>query len=263
MVKALFSEVPVEIVPLNFKTKSGFAHPPDPLDKSNLASTCKAVIDNTAHLGICLDGDGDRAVFVDELGRIVPGDLMTALLAKYLLEDNPGALVVYDLRCSKVVPETIRAAGGVPRCERVGYLKKAMTRGQGLLAGGIGGKYYFRDNFNCDSAAIAIALTMGMLSGQDRPLSELIAPLACYSHSGEISFETDDPDDAIGRMVSALDGDATNHHDGMTFSFDDWWCNVRPSRSASLIRLNLEANTPALMNKKLDLVRGILSLPEV
>jgi len=259
----MFGDVPVEIIPLNFKTRSGFVHPPDPLDEINMASTCKAVIDKAAHLGICLDGDGDRAVFVDELGRIVPGDLMTGLLAKFMLVDNPGALVVYDLRCSKAVPETIRAAGGVPRCERVGCLKKALTRGHGLLAGGVGGKYYFRDNFNCDSAAIAIAMTMGILSGQDRPLSELIAPLACYSHSGEISFETDDPDDAIKRLVSALDGATTDHLDGMTFSFDEWWCKVRASRSAPLVRLNLEASTPAMMNEKLDLVRDILSLPEV
>ena len=185
MIKELFSHLAIEIVPLNFETKKGFAHQPDPLNDANVAQTCKAVVKNAADFGICLDGGGERCVFVDELGRIIRSDLMTALLAKSLLIDNPGALVVYDLRCSKVLPEMIRKAGGVPRCERVGFVKKAMGQGHGLFGGGVDGKYYYRGNFNCNSSAITIASLISLLSGQKRPLSELVSPLAIYSHSGE------------------------------------------------------------------------------
>jgi len=252
-----------EIVPLNFKTDGKFAHPPNPLVEANLSMTKKAVIENNAHMGICMDGDGDRCMFVDEKGQTVPCDLMTALMATRFLDDNPGSVVVYDLRSSRVVPEEIRAAGGVPRRERVGhaFMKKALADSKAVFGGELSGHFYFRDNYNCDSGAIAFATALTILSSQKKALSRLIAPLRRYVQSGEINFEVEDKQGKMDEVAEKFADAEVDRLDGVTCQYEDWWCNVRPSNTEPLLRLNVEASNQTQMKAKLRLLKTILGKP--
>ena len=263
MIPRVFDGDEIEIVPLNFETGRGFAHPPNPLVEANLQPTKDAVLEHGADLGVCLDGDADRCMFVDELGQSVRCDLVTALLAREFLREAPGAVVVYDLRSSSAVAEEIRAAGGVPRRERVGhsFMKRAMADGHGIFGGELSGHFYFRDNFNCDSAAIIFATALSVISAQEMPFSELIAPLKRYSHSGEINFEVHDKQAKMDQIAEALSDAEIDHLDGVTCRYDNWWCNVRPSNTEPLLRLSLEAKDPEMMAEKIDVLKGMLGEP--
>ena len=249
MVPALFGGADVEIVPLNFEIGGGFAHPPNPLLESNLAELCEAVPRHQADFGVCLDGDADRCVFVDEKGLPVRCDLMTAVLCRHFLKESPGATVLYDLRSSRVVAEEIRAAGGVPRRERVGhaFMKKTLADTHAVFGGELSGHFYFRDNYNCDSGAIAFATALTVISAGRTPLSQIVAPLRRYSHSGEVNFVVDDKPAKMEEVRKAFPDAEIDHLDGLTCSYQDWWFNLRPSNTEPLLRLSLEAPTPALM----------------
>ncbi|MEI7835651.1 MAG: phosphomannomutase/phosphoglucomutase [Planctomycetota bacterium] len=263
MIPALFSGTALEMIPLNFELGKGFAHPPNPMVEVNLGQLKAAVTKHKADVGICLDGDADRCMFVDEQGRSVRCDLITALLGRGFLADNPGAMVVYDLRSSRVVSEEIRAGGGVPYRCRVGhsFMKKSLADGKAVFGGELSGHFYFRDNFNCDSGAIVFATMMTVLAAQARPLSDLVAPLKRYSHSGEINFEVADKQAKLNEIIAALPGAKVDHLDGVTCQFDDWWCNVRPSNTEPLLRLTLEARDEKSMKEKLALLQAILGKP--
>jgi phosphomannomutase len=263
MIPAVFGNGDVDILPLNFEIGGEFAHPPNPLVEANLQPTKDAVVRHGADLGICMDGDGDRCMFVDEKGQTVRCDLMTALLARHFLADSPGAMVVYDLRSSRAVPEEIRAAGGVPRRERVGhaFMKKAMADGHAVFGGELSGHFYFRDNYNCDSGAIAFATAVTVLSSQRKAFSKLVAPLRRYSHSGEINFEAEDKQARMQEVEEAFCDAEIDHLDGVTCQYEDWWCNVRPSNTEPLLRLSLEARTPKMMREKLKQLKAILGKP--
>jgi len=264
MIPAIFDKQDdLEICKLNFRVGGKFVHPPNPLVEANLKQLKAAVKRRRADLGICLDGDADRCMFVDEKGQIVRCDLMTALMARHFLREEPGAMVVYDLRCSRVVPEEILAANGTPRRERVGhaFMKKAMAEGHALFGGELSGHFYFRDNYNCDSGAIAFATGLSVISAQDRPFSEQVAPLKRYSHSGEINFEVDDKQAKMDEVAEAFKDAEIDHLDGVTCQYEDWWCNVRPSNTEPLLRLMVEAKTPAQMRKRVDQIKKILGEP--
>jgi len=253
----------LEVIPLNFEIGQGFVHPPNPLIEANLRMTKSAVLKHKADLGICMDGDADRCMFVNEKGKAVRCDLMTALLAPYFLADSPGSMVVYDLRSSRVVAEEIRAAGGLPRRERVGhsFMKKALADGHGVFGGELSGHFYFRDNFNCDSGAIAFASAITVLCESNMPFSQMVAPVMRFSHSGEINFEVDDKDAKMKEIEEKFSDAEIDRLDGVTCQYEKWWCNVRPSNTEPLLRLNLEADTPALMKKKVAEVQKILGKP--
>jgi phosphomannomutase len=263
MIPAIFEGANVEILPLNFEIGQGFKHPPNPLVEANLADTKEAVVREGADLGICMDGDADRCMFVDETGRTVSCDLMTALMARHFLKTSPGGMIVYDLRSSRVVAEEVRAAGGVPRRERVGhaYMKKTMGESSGVFGGELSGHFYFRDNYNCDSGAIAFATALTVLSAEGRPFSEIIQPLRRYCHSGEINFEVADKAAKMKEIEQAFHDAEIDHLDGVTCQYEDWWCNVRPSNTEPLLRLSLEAKTPEQMEEKLEAVKKILGEP--
>ncbi len=263
MMQEVFTNTDIEIIPLNFEIGQGFSHPPNPLLEANLKQVKQAVKEHGADLGICLDGDADRCMFIDERGETVGCDLMTALLARSFLIENPGAMVVYDLRSSRAVPEDIRAAGGVPRRERVGhtFMKKALADGHGVFGGELSGHFYFRDNFNCDSGAIAFATAVTIIASQEKPLSELIAPLKRYCQSGEINFVIEDKEAKLKEIAEAFADAEIDHLDGVTCQYEDWWCNVRPSNTEPLLRLNLEARDEQMLAEKLAQVGKILGKP--
>jgi phosphomannomutase len=263
MAPAVFGSANIDIIPLNFEIGGGFVHPPNPLVEANLEQVKAAVKENKADMGICLDGDADRCMFIDEKAQTVRCDLITALMGLHFLKENPGGMIVYDLRSSRVVAEEIRAAGGVPRRERVGhaFMKKAMADGHGVFGGELSGHFYFRDNYNCDSGAIAFATAVTIISSQPKPFSQLIAPLKRYSHSGEINFEVEDKQAKMKEIAAALADAEIDHLDGVTCRYEDWWCNVRPSNTEPLLRLNLEAKDDKLMKDKLKELKKILGEP--
>ena len=263
MIPAIFEDTDMEIIPLNFEIGCEFAHPPNPLVEANLQQTKDAVKEHKADLGICLDGDADRCMFVDERGETVRCDLITALLSRHFLKEAPGSTVVYDLRSSRVVPEEVRAAGGVPRRERVGhaFMKKAMADGHGVFGGELSGHFYFRENFNADSGAIVFATTLSVLASQDRPFSEVVAPLKRYSHSGEINFEVEDKDAKMKEVAETFSDAEIDHLDGVSCQYEDWWCNVRPSNTEPLLRLTMEAGSTKKLQAKLAKLKELLGEP--
>lgn len=249
----------LQIVELNFDNTSGeFVHEPNPLVASNLRQLQEAVVAEKADLGICFDGDADRGMVVDEGGRIIGCDHLTALLARDFLEKNPGSGIVYDLRSSKALEEDIRNAGGTPIRSRVGhvFMKDALARHRAVFGGELSGHFYFRDNFNADSGAIAMATVLSVLARHGRPLSELVAPIARYAQSGEINFQIEEKDEALAEVREAYETTATiDDLDGITidcFDRQGWWCNIRKSNTEPLLRLNAEARDRETLNRVLE-----------
>ncbi len=237
------------IIEINYEnTKGVFAHEPNPLVASNLKQVCEAVIREKADLGVCYDGDADRCVIIDERGVPVGCDHLTALLCKHFLAKYPGTAVAYDLRSTKAVEEEIIKAGGKPVRGRVGhvFMKAALSEHSGCFGGELSGHFYFRDNFNADSGAIAMCSVLTMMAAAKKPMSQLIAPIARYAQSGEINFQIEDKDGALAdlRKTYAGPGVTIDDLDGVTidaFTKDGWWFNVRKSNTEPLLRLNAEA----------------------
>jgi phosphomannomutase len=220
-------------------------HPADPIQPENLRDLQRRVLDLGADVGLAFDGDADRVFLVDDRAEPVSGSLTTALVARAVLAKEPGATVLYNLICSKVVPETIRAAGGVPVRTRVGhsFIKQVMAETGAVFGGEHSGHYYFRDNYRADSGIIAALVVLQELSRTGSSLSELLAPLRRTWASGERNFEVADPAAAVEALAGAFSarGVAVDRLDGLTVDFGDWWCNVRPSNTEPLLRVNVEA----------------------
>jgi phosphomannomutase len=236
-------------------------HEANPLKEENLDFVRELVETSGARLGVSFDGDADRCCFVDETGRTVPADLMTALLAREILRERPGAPIVYDLRSSWVVKEAIREAGGVPLRERVGHsFIKATMRAKGAVFGGeLSGHFYFADNFTTDSGVIAMVSALSLLARRERagtPFSALVEDLRRYQATGELNFEVADKEAAMDALAARWPEARCDRLDGVTVEVGElgdaawWWCNVRPSNTEPLLRLNLEASTAALRDEK-------------
>jgi len=261
-VPLIFGDIPwLEIVRLNFEHNGDFFHDPNPLAESNLSQLCDRVVRSEAHLGVCFDGDADRMILVDNEGRAVGGDLVTALLAPVFLDRYPGSTIVYDLRSSRVVPEEIRKAGGSPRPERSGhaYIKKALTDAKGVFGGELSGHYYFRDNGYCDSAMIALAEVLNLLTHTGLSLKQLIAPLRRYASSPERSFPCGNGPEVIDRLSKHYAHGEVNYLDGATVRFKDWWFNLRASITGPYVRLRIEAADEAIMAAKLEEVSALIT----
>lgn len=253
----------LRVVELNFdNTKGVFAHEPNPLVAANLKQVQEAVLAEKADVGFCYDGDADRCMVIDEKGRAVGCDLLTALLAKHFLADHPGAAIVYDLRSSKVVAEETTKAGGKPIRGRVGhvFLKQMMAEHKAVFGGELSGHFYFQKNFYADSGVIAMCTVLTLLARTKKSMSELIKPLARYVQSGEINFQIEDKDGAMGALRERFDdrpGCTIDELDGVTidcFQKEGWWCNVRKSNTEPLLRVNIEAQDKKTLDKALALV---------
>jgi phosphomannomutase len=259
---ALLDRLPVKLHHLFPELDGTFPnHPADPIDPANQRDLRAAVGEHHADVGFAFDGDADRVFLIDERGQDVSGSIVTALVAKALLAREPGASIIYNVICSWTVPEVIRENGGVPVRTRVGhsFIKQVMAETGAIFGGEHSGHYYFRENYRADSGLIAAVVALGELSAAGVPLSELLAPFRRYADSGEINTPVDDPQAAIERVAAALSDGRQDRLDGLTVEFDDWWCNVRPSNTEPLLRLNVEARTPELLadetDKMLSLIR--------
>ncbi len=260
----VFGDVPdLELICLNMETTGEFVHEPNPLVDANLDQLREEVRRTGADFGVCFDGDADRCMLVDENAEIVRCDMVTALLARAFLKDNPGATIVYDLRSSRAVADEITKHGGKPRRERVGhaFMKKALAETDAVFGGELSGHFYFRDNFYCDSGMLALAHVLNVLTDTGKSLRTLIEPLKRYHASGERNFEQPDKDGTIKKLADTFSDAEVDLLDGITVQSDNWFFNVRKSNTEPLLRLNLEADTLELMNEKLDEVAPLLGTP--
>jgi len=244
----------VDIDPLYDELDGTFPnHEANPLKTETLAALQEMVRAGAYDFGVAFDGDADRAGFVDENGDVVPMDIITALIAQNILTHEKG-VVFYDLRSSWAVKEVIAESGGTPMMCRVGhaFIKRQMRESNAIFAGELSGHYYFRNNFNAESSAMAVVCLANMVSLGNRPLSQLVAPLLRYHASGEINSEVADPEAVLGRIRAKYRDGHMFELDGFSVEYDDWWFNVRKSNTEPLVRLNLEAKTPEQMAQKRD-----------
>jgi len=237
------AKLDLEVVPLYFDLDGSFPnHEANPLHHPNLEELRRQVVAQGADFGVAFDGDADRAGFVDVTGEVVTNDLATALMAIDVLSRTKGP-VVYDLRSSRALPEEIERHGGRPIRGRVGHsFMKAAMREQGCVFGGeYSGHYYFRENFNAESASLAVVAICNILSAAEVPLSGLLKPLRRYVQTGEVNFPVEDKQARMEAVAAAFPDATIDWLDGVTVQYPDWWCNVRPSNTEPLLRLNLEA----------------------
>jgi phosphomannomutase len=262
-VPAIFGDLPIEIVELNFEHKGKFKHEPNPLVEKNLRSVKSAVKKNKCDFGACFDGDADRLMMVDEKGGTVGCDLMTALMVSYFLKTSPKSVIVYDLRSSLVVLEEILKNGGTPRRERVGhsFMKKAIRDSHAVFGGELSGHFYYRDNYCADSGMITLVHMLNIVSEAGIPVSELIKPLRRYYNSGEINFKVDDKQARMDELARKYSDGQFDSLDGVTIRFKNWWFNCRPSNTESLLRLNIEARSKEILEDKISEIESMLGEP--
>lgn len=260
----ILRELEIDLVPLYFELDGSFPHhEANPLNLENLRDLAAKVRETGADLGVAFDGDADRAAFVDENGEPVGSDLTTALIAGELLQHEPGAAVLYDLRSSRAVAEAIAEKGGVPVRERVGhtFMKATLRQRRGIFGGELAGHYYFRDTFHADSSLLAMIEVLNLLWQSGRPLSELVAPLMRYAKSPEINFEVADKSGKIEELASRYADGEIDYLDGITVRYPDWWFNVRPSNTEPYLRLVLEAGNDAQLAEKRRELEKVLGTP--
>jgi phosphomannomutase len=253
VVPAVFARLPVKLVMLYPELDGSFPnHPADPIDPDNQRDLIRAVREHGADLGMAFDGDADRVFFVEEHAEAVSGSLITALVAKSMLQKYPGANIVYNLICSWAVPEVIRENGGTPVRSRVGhsFIKQVMAETDAVFGGEHSGHYYFREHYRADSGLIAGLVVLQEMSKAGKPLSELLAPFRRYVSSGEINSTVEDQQRRIETLAEQFTDGKQDRLDGLTVEYEDWWFNVRPSNTEPLLRLNVEARTKELLEEK-------------
>ena len=263
MVGPLLDRLPLEQVQTYWTPDGNFPdHEPNPLLPENRRFIVEKVLSEGAELGIAWDGDADRCFFIDDMGQFVDGDFLTALLAESIVAKEPGAAILYDVRASRAVADTVARAGGTARVNRVGHaFFKTRMRDEGAAFGGeVSGHYYFRDFYCADSGTIPALLILELLSTRGKRMSELLAPLrARYFISGEINSEVADQDAKMQELAAAYSSGEISWLDGVSVDFDDWHFNVRPSNTEPLLRLNLESLvSPDHMVEKRDEVLALI-----
>ncbi len=257
MLPPVLERLPVEAVRCYFDPDGSFPnHEPNPLLPENREFIVGKTLAEGADLGVAFDGDGDRCFFVDDAGEFVPGDFATALLAEAVLAKEPGAKIIYDVRASWAVPETIVRAGGVPLVNRVGhaYIKHRMRKEDAAFAGEVSGHYYFREFSQADSGVVPFLLMLELVSRRGVKLSELLRPFReRYFITGELNTPVSDVALKLQELKERYSSEGTvSHLDGVSVEADDWHVNVRPSNTEPLLRLNLEARSRELMEAKRD-----------
>jgi phosphomannomutase len=253
----------LELVPTYWKPDGEFPdHEPNPLLPENREFVIRKVREEGADLGIAWDGDADRCFFIDERGEFAPGDFVCALLAESVLQKRPGAEILYDIRASRAVADTVEAAGGRALVNRVGhaFFKTRMRDEGGAFGGEVSGHYYFADFYNADSGTIPALLILELLGQKQQTLSELLAPYrSTYFISGEINSEVEDPSAKMEQLRQRYADADHRELDGISIDYDDWHFNVRPSNTEPLLRLTLESLvSQADMEAKRDEVLGLI-----
>jgi phosphomannomutase len=237
-------------------------HEPNPLLPENREFITAKTLEERADFGVAFDGDADRCFFVDDTGEFVPGDFVTALLAESILVKEPGAKIIYDVRASWAVPETIRRAGGIPLVNRVGhaFIKHRMREEDAAFGGEVSGHYYFRGFSQADSGVVPFLLMLELISKKGKRLSEILRPFReRYFITGELNTPVEDVEQTLQELKGRFGNEGRLIHlDGVSVEAEDWHMNVRPSNTEPLLRLNLEARSRELMERKRDEVLAVI-----
>jgi phosphomannomutase len=259
---AVMEKLKVDVVPMYFELDGTFPnHEANPIEPANLIALQKRVKKEGADIGLAFDGDADRCFLIDENGALVNPSALTSLIAVRELKAKPGSTIIYNLISSKAVPEVIAENGGVALRSRVGhsYIKKLMAESGAIFGGEHSGHFYFANFWRADSGMLAALYALAELMATKKPLSELLAPYNRYFSSGEINSEVKDLPAAIARVRKAFqDQSKIDELDGLTFTADSWWFNLRASNTEPLLRLNVEADTQAEMKKIRDAVLAVI-----
>jgi phosphomannomutase len=263
MLPPVLEQLPIVAVPYFFEPDGTFPnHEPNPLLPENREFIVNKVKEENADLGVAFDGDADRCFFIDDTGEFVPGDFVTALLAESIVEKEPGARVLYDVRASWAVPETIERAGGVPLVNRVGhaFFKHRMREEGAVFGGEVSGHYYFRDFSQADSGVIPFLLMLELVSKRGQKLAEILRPYnERYFITGELNTPVADVALKLQELKERFGSEGkVSHLDGLSVDSKEWHMNVRPSNTEPLLRLNLEALSPDLMERKRDEVLEVI-----
>jgi phosphomannomutase len=245
MVGPLLERLGLDLFETYWKPDGHFPdHEPNPLLPENRELIMRAVVENGADLGIAWDGDADRCFFIDEGGAFVDGDFLTALLAESILRKYPGATILYDVRASHAVPDTVERGGGRALMNRVGhaFFKSRMREEHAMFGGEVSGHYYFHDFYCADSGTIPALLILELLSLRGKSMSELLEPYRSkYFISGEINSEVSDQQARLEELSQRYADGRQYRLDGLSVEYDDWHFNVRPSNTEPLLRLCLES----------------------
>jgi phosphomannomutase len=263
MLPPVLERLPIDAVRCYFEPDGSFPnHEPNPLLPENREFVVRKTLDEGADFGVAFDGDADRGFFVDNTGEFVPGDFATALFAETILAREPGAKIIYDVRASWAVPETIEQAGGIPLINRVGhaFIKHRMRAEDAAFGGEVSGHYYFRDFCQADSGVIPFLLMLELVSRKGQPLSEILLP---YRERFFLTGEINTPVADVASKLEELKGrygaeGVVSELDGVSVDADDWHFNVRPSNTEPLLRLNLEARSKELMERKRDELLAVI-----
>ncbi len=251
----IFKRLDVKVHPLFWEPDGTFPnHEANPLKTETLKDLQAKIRETRADVGIALDGDADRIGLVDEKGVVVSASEIIAMLAHVLLPGHAGEVATYNVSCGRVAPEEIKASGGVPLMTPTGHalIKHIVREKDAVFGGELSGHFYFRDFGGVENTDYAMLLVLQLLSRQEKTLSELVAPFRRYVHSGEINFKVSDAQAKMAAIRGRLEPEAATvtEIDGLRFDFSDWWCSIRASNTEPLLRLNVEAATENLMERK-------------
>jgi phosphomannomutase len=263
MLPPILERLPIDVRTFHFEPDGTFPnHEPNPLLPENREFIVAKTLEEGADLGVAFDGDADRCFFVDDTGEFVPGDFITALLAQSVLEKEPAAKIIYDVRASWAVPDTIERAGGEPLINRVGhaFIKHRMRKEDAVFGGEVSGHYYFRDFSQADSGVVPFLLMLELISKRGQKLSELLRPFRDrYFLTGELNTPVSDVPLKLQELKERFGPEGrVSHLDGVSVDSDEWHFNVRPSNTEPLLRLNLEARSRELMERKRDEVLAVI-----
>lgn len=254
--------VPFAVTEMYFELDGTFPnHPASPIEPENLEDAIKTMKKVSADAGLAFDGDGDRAVLIDEKGVPLSGTVMTAILAKYFLQKFPGSTILINAICGRNAVETIESNGGKAVRTKVGHsiIKNDMRTHNAVFAGEHSYHFYFRDNYMADSGLISAIITLYVLSESGKKLSELADEFRTYVQIPERNFQVDDKEATISKIAEAFKDSKQDRLDGLTINFKNSWFNVRPSNTEPLLRLNVEAKTQTeldeLVGKITELVK--------
>jgi phosphomannomutase len=261
--EALFTQIPGELIKINFNLDGTFpAHQADPLDAKNMRQLQNKVLEEQADLGITTDGDGDRVFLVDEKGEIIPPYILRGLLAKIFLREHPGAKICYDIRPGRITRDMILEHGGIPVVTRVGHslIKEKMREVNAVFAGESSGHFFLKFNHGYyEAPLVIIGKILEELSEKKCSFSELVRPYKKYVHSGEINSTVENKEEIMKRVVDhSKNAKKIEYLDGISIEYEDYWFNIRPSNTESLLRLNLEATTKEIMEQKRDELIAII-----
>lgn len=261
IIPLLKEKLAINILPLYFELDGSFPnHEANPIKPENMRDLIAKVKKEGADVGLAFDGDADRVFFIDEKGNRVSSSLIAAMIAEQVLLKNPKATIIYNVPCSKIVAETIGASGGKGIKERVGhsFIKATMKKNNAIFGGEHSGHYYFKDNYYADSGLIAALLVLEIISKINKPFSEILKKYQKYFSIEETNSEVKNKEAKMKELKNIFKDAKIEEMDGVTFIYPDYWFNVRPSNTEPLLRLNLEADTEELKDKKTKEILNVL-----